>query len=276
MMPLSHQLAELSALGLAGPFGDDWLRIGAMKLYADGAGRTTAFSGTPATGSDRKPTFFHPPGELERLVREAHDTGWQVGIHSIGDLAMQVSLDAIEGAMRATPRDDVRHRIEHFSYPTEAHIRRAASLGVIPVTQPGFVSELGDVTGRNLPAHIHWSNPLRSELEAGATVVISSDSYVVSYRPLDTIASAVTRRTRTGDTLGPDQVLTVEEAVRAHTIDAARSLHLEDRIGSLEPGKLADLSVIDGNLLDTPADRIGDLGIWLTVLDGRIAYAAAD
>jgi predicted amidohydrolase YtcJ len=102
--------------------------------------------------------------------------------------------------------------------------------------------------------------------------VISSDSYVVSYRPLDTIAGAVLRRTRDGAPVGPDQALTIPEAIRAHTIDAARALRLEDRLGSLEPGKLADVAIVDGDLLQTSPEQIAGLSVWMTILDGRIAW----
>jgi predicted amidohydrolase YtcJ len=98
---------------------------------------------------------------------------------------------------------------------------------------------------------------------------------VQSYRPLDTIAAAVRRVTPSGVRVGADQELTIEEAVAAHTIDAARALHMDDRIGSVEPGKLADLTVVDGDLLATPPESIRDLPIWMTVIGGAIAYRSA-
>jgi predicted amidohydrolase YtcJ len=113
--------------------------------------------------------------------------------------------------------------------------------------------------------------PLRDELAAGIPVVLSSDSDVTSYRPLDTIRSATERRTRSGAPIGAAQALTPEEALIAHTITAAFALGMEGRIGSLEPGKLADIVVIDGDL--PAAEDIAGLGVWLTVLDGRVEHA---
>jgi predicted amidohydrolase YtcJ len=114
--------------------------------------------------------------------------------------------------------------------------------------------------------------PFRSELDAGVTVVISSDSDVASYRPLNTIAAAVGRRTFGNIAIGADETLTIEEAVRAHTIDAAYALFAEDRLGSIEPGKYADLVVIDGDLFDTPHEEIPSLPIWLTMIGGNIVF----
>ena len=277
LMPLSNHLDELTTLGLAGPFGDDWLRIGAMKLYSDGTliGGTAKFSAPYGDNHQFAGTTYWQPHELAELVKRAHSTGWQVGIHTNGDAAMQMSLDAIEGAMLAAPRDDARHRLEHCSFPTPVQQQRMASLGVVPVHQPSFLYDSGDDFLPRLGARAHGLKPYRSELELGLRPIITSDSFVASLRPLESIANAILRRTREGRAIGPDQALTIEEAIRAHTIDAAYSLHMEDRIGSLEPGKLADITIVDGDLLRTPPEQLAELPIWMTVIDGRVAWAAA-
>ena len=278
MMPLSNHLDGLTSLGLAGPFGDDWLRIGAMKLYSDGTliGGTAWFS-TPYGEQGQFPgTTYWKPHELAELVGRAHAAGWQVGIHTNGDSAMDMTLDAIEGAMRATPRRDTRHRIEHCSYPTPAQQRRIADLGIIPVSQPTFLFDSGDQFLPRLGHRAHNLKPFRSELDLGIHPVLSSDAYVASYAPLETISRAMLRRTRAGEPIGPEHALTLDEAIRAHTIDAARALRLEDRLGSLEPGKLADITIVDGDLHATPAERIATLPIWMTVIDGAVAWQAGE
>jgi predicted amidohydrolase YtcJ len=141
-----------------------------------------------------------------------------------------------------------------------------------PVTQPGSIRELGDVWTIQLGERIHRTMPLRSMLALGIRPVISSDAFVQSYRPLDTISAATFRVTPSGLRVGPDEELTIEEAVRSHTLDAARVLGWDDRLGSIEPGKLADLAVVDGDLLETSPERIGELGTWLTILDGEIVH----
>jgi predicted amidohydrolase YtcJ len=147
-------------------------------------------------------------------------------------------------------------------------------MGMTPVTQPGSIRELGDVWTRQLGERIHRTMPLRSMLGLGVRPVISSDAFVQSYRPLDTISAATFRITPSGLRVGQDEELTIEEAVRSHTLDAARVLGWEDRLGSLEGGKLADIAVVDGDLLATAPERIGELGVWLTIQDGRIVHDA--
>ena len=276
LMPLSNHLEDFAAVGIAPPFGDDRLRIAAMKLYADGTliGGTAWFSEPYGPNGAFTGSTYWQPEQLKTLVVRAHEQGWQVGIHTQGDRAMAMSLAAIEAAMRAAPRRDTRHRIEHCGYPTPAQVRQMASLGVIPVNQPNFLVDSGDDFIRHLGERAHRLQPIREELDAGIRPVLSSDAFVSSLRPLDTIGAAMTRRTRTGAPIGDDHRMTLDEALRAHTLDAATAIGMEDRIGSLHPGKLADVTIVDGTLEATAPEDIGALTIWQTLLDGEIAWQA--
>jgi predicted amidohydrolase YtcJ len=277
MLPLSHQLDELEAIGLVGPMGDDHLRIGAMKFYTDGAitGGTAVFSQPMGSRGQYPGTLYHQPAELASLLRTAAGAGWQLAIHTMGDRAMGIMLDAVEAAMAAAPDGDLRHRIEHSTWPTAEQLARIARLGMVPVTQPGSIAELGDIWHDHLGERVHHAMPLRDQLELGIRPAISSDAFVQSYRPLDTIAAAMQRITPSGFEVGPDQRLRVEEALIAHTINAARALHLEDRLGSIEVGKLADFTVLDGDLVATPAEAIRAIPIWMTVVGGEVLHSAA-
>ena len=277
MLPLSHQLDQYLSIGLVGPYGDDHLRIGAMKFYTDGAitGGTAMFSQPMGSRGQYPGTLYHQPAELASLLRRAAAAGWQLAIHTMGDRAMGIMLDAVEAAMKAAPDGDIRHRIEHGTWPTPEQLERIARLGMVPVTQPGSIAELGDIWHDHLGDRVHHAMPLRDQLDLGIRPAISSDAFVQSYRPLDTIAAAVHRVTPSGFQVGPDQELTVEEALAAHTINAARALHMEDQIGSIEVGKLADLTVLDGDLLATPAEAIRHLPIWMTVVGGEVLHSAA-
>ena len=209
------------------------------------------------------------------MIVDAHADGWQIGVHAQGDRAIELVLDAFEAAAEAAPREH-RHRLEHAGYPTADQIRRMARLGVITVNQPRYLYDSGDEFLARLGDRAHRLQPLRDELDAGVRVVLSSDSDVASYRPLDQIAAALERRTRDGAAIGTDQALTLEEALYAYTIDAAFALQLEDRLGSLEPEKRADITVIDGDLETTPPNEISSLRISRTFLDGRPVYEMLD
>ena len=274
-MPLSHQLDELVEIGLAGPFGDDRLRIGAMKFYTDGAitAGTAAFS--EGLGPNRSTgTFYHEPEAFRSLIGRAHAAGWRIAIHTMGDLAFDLALGALEAAFLAHGSGDSRPRVEHGTYPTAPQRERMAALGMIPVTQPASIRELGNVWKVQLGARLHDAMPMRAWLDLGIRPVISSDAFVQSYRPLDTISAATWRETPDGTRVGPHHELTIEEAVRSHTIDAATALGLEDRIGSIREGTLADIAVIDGDLPAGDPRRLGELGIWLTIQDGKIVHDA--
>jgi predicted amidohydrolase YtcJ len=267
-------LDELTSIGLAGPFGDDRLRFGAMKFYCDGTllGGTAMFE--EPYGEDFAGSLYHEPAQLVELVRKAASAGWQIGIHTQGDRAMGYSLDAIKAAV-AVSGDDARPRIEHCGHPTPAQVREFAALGVIPVNQPNFLFDSGtDFVRRLGERRGHRLQPMREELDAGLRPVLSSDSFVSSLRPMETISNAVRRRTREGGPIGAEQAITLEEALRAHTIDAAYALRMEDRIGSLTPGKLADVVVLDADVAGLPADGLAGVDAWLTMLDGKIVHRA--
>ena len=274
-MPLSHDLERLTAVGLAGPFGDDRLRIGAMKFYSDGTllGGTALFGVPYGEHGEFTGSSYHDPDRLVDLVRRAAEQGWQVAIHTQGDLAMDHTMAAIRAATKVA--GDARPRVEHCGHPTPAHVKEFAGHGAIPVNQPNFLYDSGtDFLRRLGPERAHRLQPIREELDAGLRPVLSSDSFVSSLRPMETIANAVLRRTREGTEIGAEQAMTVDEALRAHTADAAYALGMEDRIGTLTPGHLADIAVLDADLRVTADRDLHGVNARLTVLDGRVAHQA--
>jgi predicted amidohydrolase YtcJ len=275
-MPLSHSLADYRAIGLAGPFGSEHLRLGGMKFYADGSliGGTAAFYEPYGQHGEFTGSTYWSPGELASLIRDGHQAGWQVGIHAQGDRAIQMSLDAIAGALAARPAADPRPRIEHAGYPTPEQVRRMRNLDVITVNQPSYLYDSGDEFLARLGERAQRLQPLRAELDEGVRVVLSSDSFVASYRPLDTIAAAVERTTMRGVPIGAEQALTVAEAIRAHTIEAARAVLMDHLVGSLEPGKLADFAVLDGDPFASPAGALRAIGVHMTVQGGETVFHA--
>jgi predicted amidohydrolase YtcJ len=274
-MPLSHQLEAFTELGLAGPFGDDLLSIGHLKVYADGTltGRTAAFSDELGV-ADQSASFFHEPAALVSLIEGAWTAGWDVAVHAQGDRAIGLALDGFERGTRAAPRDGGRPRIEHAGYPGEYGIERMRSLGVIAVQQPSYLFDYGDEYLTSLGDVAHDLQPWRAEIDAGVRVVISSDSDVSSYRPLTTIANAMRRESRSGVVIGARHRLSLEEALFAHTIDAAYAIGSDDRLGSLEPGKAADLTILPVDLRRLEPSEIEALGVSATILAGEVRYEA--
>lgn len=278
-MPISSQLDDYLAIGLAGPFGDEMLAIGPMKFYSDGAltGGTAAFSTPYGPHAEFSGSLYWPSEDAFRdAISRAHAAGWQIGVHAQGDRAIDRVLDAYEAALEAHPREDHRHRIEHCGGPRPDQLERMARLGVWAVGQPRYFWDAGDAWLASLDdARVHRLQPYREMADAGVRFALSSDAPVASYRTLDTLGSAVTRATVGGAVIGGDQALNVDEALRACTHDAAACYFADDRLGTLEVGKLADVVVLDGDPFTARPERLGEIAVELTLLGGEIAYEAA-
>lgn len=273
-MPLSHQLSEFGAIGIAGPFGGDRLRLGHMKFYADGTliGHT-ALCHEPYGARDYENGYlFRSEGTFASDLAEAYRLGWRVGVHTQGDYAMGKVLDAIAAADALHPHPDRRPRIEHAGLPTHQQVRRMREMAVTTVSQPSYLYEMGDQFLTDFKDRAQRLQPLRDELDGGVRVVISSDSDVASYRPLHTIAAAMGRVTMAGSRIGADQSLTLDEALFAHTAEAAYAIGWDDEIGSLEPRKAADVTIVEGDLRATTAEDIRHLGIWATMIGGAVIH----
>ena len=277
-MPISSQLDALDAIGIAPPFGDDRLAIGPMKFYADGAltGGTAAFSEPYGPdGSWTGSLYWASEAAFRDAIGRAHAAGWQIGVHAQGDRAIDRVLDAYEAALAAHPRPDHRHRIEHGGGPRPDQVERMARLGVVVVGQPRYFWDAGDAWLAAFdPGRVHRLQPYRELVEAGIRFALSSDAPVASHRPMDTIAAAVHRTTASGAVIGGDQALTLEEALRAATADAAASFFADDRLGTLEPGMLADIVVLGGDLFATPAERIAAMNVDATIVAGGVAFSS--
>ncbi len=283
-MYLSNHQDAINELGITDHIGNDLLSIGPMKYYCDGAliGGTALFYADEPQGdhgckcnksAGRGYTYWPDIDAFKEALIDTHRRGMQFGVHTQGDMAMDIVLDAIEEAHRRYPRDDTRHRIEHCHGPSREQVARIKQLGVIPVTQPGQVHETGDdlteIYGKRRAKRFC---PLRDMLDEGIPAVVSTDAFVQSYKPFDAISAAVNRISLTGKSMGQAQRISVLEAVRAYTWSAAYSVYHEQRKGSIEAGKLADLVVVDGTLLSVPAEDIASQEVLMTLSNGDIVY----
>jgi predicted amidohydrolase YtcJ len=237
--------------------GDEWLAIGGLKGFIDGSlGSHTAAMLEPFTDApEGRGLLVNTPEDLEYWTREADRAGLQVVVHAIGDRANRLQLDLFERVAKVNGPRDRRFRIEHAQHIHPDDIPRFAKLGVIASMQPYHTID----DGRWAEAVIghrrsETSYAFRSLLDSGARLAFGSDWSVAPPTPIEGIYAAVTRRTLDGKHPAgwvPKQMIAVEEALRGYTIDAAYAAFREKDLGSLEPGKLADMVVIDRDLFDT-------------------------
>ena len=273
----AFELDDLLKTGLKTGFGDDWLKVGAVKVILDGAGVSAAtYEPHPGT-SDNRGTLSRTPELLAKQVLAAHEAGWQIWIHAIGDRAQDVALDAFEAAQRALPRPDARHRIEHFGNAVvlkgaEERYQRMARGKIIPVPEASF---LWASTGARRPRPGVTSYAIKTLIERGFHPPGNSDTLgtmTLAINPWFPITRAVLRTSRDGTEVDPQEAITVMDGIRMHTIWAAESGFEEDIKGSIEVGKLADLVVVSGDPLSLPPDRLLDLRADITIVDGKIAF----
>ncbi|MDQ3656281.1 MAG: amidohydrolase [Chloroflexota bacterium] len=275
MMIIDDTLDELAALGIQTGFGDDWLTIGPAKLFSDGSiGGRTARTRTPYEGEpDNFGIWMISPEEIERRVIRAHNAGFQIGIHAIGDAAIEAVLDAYETAQAQNPRPDARHRIEHCSLLDEGLLDRIAAQGVIPIPGTTFLHYMRPVYLQNLGAErVRFAYAMQTFAERGIIAAASSDAPVVPVNPLLGIQTMVTRKDRLGDEIFPEEAITVEDALRAYTWASAYASFSEHRKGTLAPGYLADLTVFGTDLRDAPSDDLAAQVVDYTIVDGQVVY----
>ncbi|MBN2548814.1 MAG: amidohydrolase [Anaerolineales bacterium] len=252
---------------------EPWLRVGGMKLQIDGQG-PTAFTNLPHDG----PSWDMPAWDVDifkQTVRTLHEAGVQISTHCLGDAALDLTLDAYEEAMNASPRSDPRHRIEHVTLSTtEAH-KRMKDLGVIASVSSSFIPHAGDYFLREFKKHLDLFVTTRSLLDQGVAVCLNSDYPTTTWAaPVMSMAGAVNRQTQTKRVAVPEQAITIAEALRAHTMGGAYSGFDESDRGSLEPGKLADLAVWTNDPLSMTPEQIGNATIDATYVEGKVVYGA--
>jgi hypothetical protein len=266
-------------IGLRWGFGDEWIRIGGLKIFADGAlGPRTAYMIEPYVGESNNfgiPTIDKE--EMAELVSRASAAGLPSTIHAIGDRAVHDVLDVYE----ATRREEVargesaqnrRHRIEHVQiiHPDDAH--RLAQLDVIASMQPIHATSDYQMADRYWGERARWSYNARLQLDQGVSVAFGSDAPVEPFEPFKGIHAAVTRQRADGspasDGWYPAARLTIDEAIRGFTIGPAYAAGLEQRLGKLAPGHLADLVVLDRDPYIIPPSELLDVKVVATMVAG--------
>ena len=271
----ADSLDEAVALGLTSGVGGEWVRIGGIKLFVDGAlGSQTALMFEPHEGSENLGIQTMPEEELMELVLKAANGGLSSAVHAIGDKANNMVLNMYETALKDSD-PTLRHRIEHVQLLTEQDVSRLGGSNIIASVQPTHV--LGDID----LVHKYWGTrgryayPFKSLLETGAVLAFGSDCPVESMDPIMGIHAAVNRQRPGGypkEGFYPEERLTVAEAVRAYTFGPAYASYQEAVAGTLEVGKLGDVVVLEEDIFTIRPQDIYTVKVSATIVGGKIVY----
>ena len=268
-------LESLINAGIQTPFGDNWLKITEIEWVFDTStsGRTAAYYNPYVGEPDNYGILLYDQDDITDRVKRAHNAGIRVGLDGIGDRGIDRALDAIEEALKETPRKDHRHRIEHCCHVPPKIQERLIKLGVIDASANGFLHDLGDAYKANRgEEEMRWMWPHRTLIDRGIHAPGHSDCPVCTSNPWVGIYGLVTRKTSGGDTLYKGECISPLEAIKAYTIDGAYSVWEEDFKGSIEAGKIADLIVVDRDPLTIEHDDLKNVEVRLTMVNGKIAY----
>ena len=281
LMHLAHAGIEPALeLGLASGVGDDWFRIGALKLFADGTlGSRTAALLEPYDGTRLRGLDLLAPAELRSLVARAVAGGLSVAIHAIGDRACRSSLDAFEAAGPALARLALPPRIEHAQLVDPADVPRFARLGVAASMQPIHCTSDLDLVERFWSTRAGSSYPWRTLLDHGALLAFGSDAPVELPSAAWGLHAAVTRERAGGTPAGgfvPGQRVTLDQALAAYTVAPARLAGSWPRLGRLAAGAVADLVVWNADLHRLPPAALRGARPRVTVVAGDIVYEGTD
>ena len=267
---------KLAQMGVHTGFGDDLLKFGAAKMFADGGmgARTIAIYPPGVIGEPNNLGVLRwTPADMRKAHSIAAGAGWQLETHAIGDRAIDEVLDSYAAVIQQLGLKDHRFRIVHAGISTPAVQKRLRELNVLVDGNPPFVYWIGSWFLKYGPERVRWSYPARSYIENGIIEAAGSDVPVTPLSPWWGIWAAVVRRDmESGQILAPEERISVEQALALYTRNGAYAGFEEDRKGALEPGKLADFIVVDRDVLTVPADELKDVRVLQTFVSGRSVY----
>jgi len=250
---------------------DPFLKLRCIKIFTDGSlGARTAAMQKPYT-DDPSTTgiLYHSLAQLKNLIKEADQAGFQVAVHAIGDKAVEETLKAFSEALSKERITRHRHRIEHASVLNPNLIKRIKALGLAVCIQPHFIVSDFWVPQRLGPERARWTYALKSLISHGVRLAASSDAPVEPLSPLLGIWAAVTQHEFL------EERLSAEEALKTYTVDAAYFSFEENVKGSIEVGKYADFTVLSHNPLKVKPEKIKDIRVEMTVVEGKVVYSAS-
>lgn len=264
------------ATGMTSGFGNEHFSIGPIKMFMDG-------SSSGPSSLMREP-YCHDPklggiqsltqDETDEWVANAHNAGYQVTAHALGDKAVDMIIDAMDKALKANPKENCRFRIEHCGFADAKQRKRIRDLGIVPVPNPGFIELNGKDYISYYGDRVGHMFPCKSYIDEGIIACMGSDAPVIPPNPMIGVWAAITRKDgKWGDVVGENQRIGLMDALRMYTYNGAYASFEEDIKGSIEEGKLADIVVLSEDIQRAPVDRIKDIKVDLTMIDGKIVYA---
>lgn len=272
----SDLYTDLKAAGIRSGFGDDWIRFGAVKYAADGsASERTMRMSTPYEGRpDDYGILTMGQEEIDAAVADAVANGWRIGIHVNGDVAIDMALNAYEQALEGWDGPNPRFRLEHCSLVNPELLQRIHDTGSIPTPFYTYAHYHGNKWVDYGPEKMQWMFAHRSFLDYDIPVAPASDYTPGPFEPLMAIQSMVTRKDFKGRVWGPNQRITVSEALKICTVNGAWASMEENEKGSLTPGKLADLVVLGADPHDVDPDTIKNIPVLMTIVGGKTVHEA--
>jgi predicted amidohydrolase YtcJ len=280
-VPMETSWQDQAKIGIRRAWGSSYLRLGAVKGYADGSlGSRTAYMFEPFADDPGNRGLLsdemHPPGAMRDRLMQADAAGLQLRIHAIGDRAISMILDIFSDIEKKHGYHDQRFTIEHAQHMAEKDFERFAKLHVIASTQPYHAIDDGRWAEKPLgPDRARYSYAWRSFLHHGVTLAFGTDWPVAPLNPMLSLYAAVTRATLDGK--NPDgwireEKITLSEALEAYTMGSAFAEFQEREKGSITPGKLADMVVLSDNIFDLKPDAIRNVGVNTTIVGGKVVY----
>lgn len=282
-VPMETSWQEQARIGLRRSWGSTWLRLGAVKGYADGSlGSGTAYMFEPFTDEPGNRGLLsdemHPPGAMRERLMQADAAGLQLRIHAIGDRGIATILDIFGEIEKEHGYHDQRFTVEHAQHMAEKDFARFAALHVIASMQPYHAIDDGRWAEKRLGHdRARYSYAWRSFLDHGVTLAFGTDWSVAPLNPILGLYAAVTRATLDGKNPNgwiPEEKITLPEAVEAYTMGSAFAEFQEKEKGSITPGKLADMVILSDNIFDLKPEAIRNVKVETTIVGGKVTYGA--
>jgi predicted amidohydrolase YtcJ len=273
---LPEIVSKVRELGLPSNFGNDMFKFGCVKFFMDGSlGGGTAGMSKPYLKSEYGTGLIYmEQDELSAKVKDAHDAGYQISIHGIGDRTLDIIITAFEEALAANPRSNHRHRIEHSSLAYPHLLDRIKKSDLTINMNPGFLYFLGDSHVINIGDQVNYEFAMKTAIDKGIMVSAGSDRPVINGHPKYSLFAMTQRETISGQDCGKSECLTMEQALYTYTMAGAYQTFDENKKGSIEPGKLADFAVLSLAPTDVAPHDILNMEVLMTVLGGEIVFTA--